>query len=311
MRSLSLGAFAGGRAIVSSVMEDLSIVVVHHRTPEILEVCLERLAEGAPGAAIVLVDTSPDAAALARLVERYPDLEVVQAPNHSYAHAVNLGLHRTHTRLVAHMNADVYVERTTFARLVAVLEQHPTTGVVAPLARTPSGRRQDHGPLYHPHYLRLGLRPGGSVRVPWLTGCLQVVRREAVQRCGGFDPSLRFYNEDMEFCFRVRSAGFDCRLVDVPVLHLGGSSTPASADFLVEGVRGGYQLTRRYLPRPARAAHRAALWAWGSAGAAFARDAEHRRAFRRIQAMARTGHVDDGPFGPTLQDLEDPSLDRP
>ncbi|MEJ2358123.1 MAG: glycosyltransferase [Deinococcales bacterium] len=291
--------------------EPLSVVVVHHRTPEILEVCLERLAHGAPDATVVLVDTGPDAEHLARLVETYPSLEVVQAPNHSYAHAVNLGLRRTRSRLVAHMNADVYVEPGTFPALVAALERHPGTGVVAPLARTPSGRRQDHGLPYHPHYLRLSLRPGGSVRVPWLTGCLQLIRREVLERCGGFDPSLRFYNDDMEFCLRVRAAGFDCRLVDVPVLHLGGSSTPASGAFLVEGVRGGYQLTRRFLPRPARAMHRTALWAWGTAGATLARDDQRRRAFHRIAAMARSGTFDDAPFGTTLQDLDGAFTDRP
>jgi N-acetylglucosaminyl-diphospho-decaprenol L-rhamnosyltransferase len=235
----------------------------------------------------------------------------VTAPNHSYAHAVNVGLKRADGAFLAHMNADVYVEPATFARLLDALERHPDAGVAAPLARTPQGRRQDHGLLYHRHYLRLGLHPGGSVRVPWLTGCLQVVRRSVLDRIGGLDPSLRFYNEDMEFCLRARAAGFHCLLVDVPVLHLGGSATPNAGAFLVEGVRGGYQLSRRYLPAPARLAHRVALAAWGSLGGAFAREPERRRALRRIAAMARSGRFDESPFGDTLQDLDDPRGQRP
>ena len=297
------------RGIVTDVTAELSVVVVHHRTPEILAACLERLARSRPPVRPIVVDTAPDDGVLAAVRARHPEVLTLTAANHSYAHAVNVGLKLASGALVAHMNADVFVETDTFARLSDALERDPGAGVAAPLARTPQGRRQDHGLLYHPHYLRLALRPGGSVRVPWLTGCLQLVRRPLLERIGGLDPSLRFYNEDLEFCLRARAAGFACRLVDAPVLHLGGRSTPADGAFLVEGVRGGYQLTRRYLPRPARVAHRAALALWGALGSAVAREPERRRTLARIAGMARGGSFDDPPFGPTLADtLPDASV---
>jgi len=289
-------------AIVTDVRAEPSVLVVHHRTPEILVACLERLAHSRLPVRPIVVDTAPDEGTLASVRARYPEALTLTAPNHSYAHAVNVGLERAAGAFVAHMNADVFVEPDTFAHLVGALEHDPGAGVAAPLARTPQGRRQDHGLLYHPHYLRLELRPGRSVRVPWLTGCLQVVRRSVLERIGGLDASLRFYNEDLEFCLRARAAGFGCRLVDTPVLHLGGSSTPADGAFLVEGVRGGYQLSRRYLPRPARLAHRAGLMAWGALGSALARKPERRRALARVAAMARSGSFDDAPFGSSLAD---------
>ena len=281
---------------------ELSVVVVHYRVPDILLEALRRLARAAPHAEKILVDNDPEPTLLARARDVAPGLVTLGADNHSYAHAVNVGLERAAGAFVAHMNADVFVEPDTFAHLVGALEHDPGAGVAAPLARTPQGRRQDHGLLYHPHYLRLELRPGRSVRVPWLTGCLQVVRRSVLERIGGLDASLRFYNEDLEFCLRARAAGFGCRLVDTPVLHLGGSSTPADGAFLVEGVRGGYQLSRRYLPRPARLAHRAGLMAWGALGSALARKPERRRALARVAAMARSGSFDDAPFGSSLAD---------
>lgn len=287
---------------MTGVTAELTVVVVHHRTPEILATCLERLRRSRPPVRPIVVDTAPDDAALEAVRARHPDAVTLSAPNHSYAHAVNLGLKHAAGDFVAHMNADVFVERDTFARLLDALEHDVGAGVAAPLARTPQGRRQDHGVLYHRHYLRLGLRPGGSVRVPWLTGCLQVVRRSLLERIGGLDPSLRFYNEDLEFCLRARAAGYGCLLVDTPVLHLGGSATPTDGAFLVEGVRGGYQLTRRYLPRAARLAHRAALVLWGTLGSTGGRDPQRRRALARIAAMARSGRFDEAPFGDTLAD---------
>lgn len=282
-------------------VERLSVVVVHHRTPDILATCLARLARAAPEAQVLVVDTGADDGAWERLRAAHPRVEAIRTVNHSYAHAVNVGLQRARGRFVAHMNADVYVEPDTFERLLATFARYPETGVAAPLARTPSGRRQDHGPLYHRHYLRLDRHPGSSVAVPWLTGCVQLVSRAALDRCGGLDPSLRFYNEDRDFCLRVRRAGLACRLVDTPVLHLGGRSTPAEGAFLVEGVRGGYQLSRRYLPVPARALHRFGLLLWATAAAATARRPERRRAYATIASMAIRGTFDESPFGATLE----------
>lgn len=50
--------------------------------------------------------------------------------------------------------------------------------------------------------------------VPWLSGCFQVVKRQVVLELGGMNSSLRFYNEDIEWCWRLRRAGWACHLVD-------------------------------------------------------------------------------------------------
>lgn len=296
------GAAAGG----SGPPPELSVVVVHHRVPDVLLAALTRLTRGAPDAEVVLVDTDPDPALVLRARRVLPALVALAAPNHSYAFAANVGIKRARGRFVALMNPDVYLETDTLPRLLAVLRGHPTAGVAAPVARTPAGRRQDHGPLFHPNYLRLALAPGGSVRVAWVPGYLHLVRREALSAAGGLDASLRFYNEDADFCRRLRRAGFHARLVDAPVLHLGGSSTPASPAFLVEGLRGGYQLSRRYLPRPLRRAHRRALLAWARLAAAWASGPDRRDAYRAVAAMARSGRFDEPPFGATLTDPPHP-----
>ena len=285
------------------VTAELCIVVIHYRVPRVLAECLARLQRFVPDAEIVLVDTAPDDDVLAEVHAAHPGIQLVRATNHSLAHAVNIGIKRSRAPFVAFMNADVYVEPSTFDELLAVLASEPQAGIVGPLALTPRGRPQDQGPDYLFHYLRLPRAPGRSVEVPWLAGCLQLVRREVLAHCGGLDPSLRFYNEDIEFCVRARRAGFRSRLVATPVLHLGGSSTPAAAAFMVEGRRGGMQLSRRYYPPWVRRLHRAFLIAEGWLGATFAGDDTMRERYRLQLAMAWQGRFDESPFGATLQDL--------
>ena len=272
--------------------------------------CLTRLARFAPRAELIVVDTDPDDAMLDRLRSRHPGLKLVRSSNHSFAHAVNLGLRCATAPLLAYMNADVYVEAETFPRLQAALAAHGAAGIAGPLALRPNGRPQDQGPAYRLHYLRLPRTPGASIRVPWLAGCLQLLRREVLERCGGLDPSLRFYNEDLDFCVRAHRAGFTLLLVRAPVLHVGGSSTPSAGMFMLEGRRGGMQLSRRYYPPVVRHLHRAGLWVEARLGRLFVRDLQVRGRYHEMLTMVRDQSFDESPFGATLSERRVPEESR-
>jgi N-acetylglucosaminyl-diphospho-decaprenol L-rhamnosyltransferase len=288
------------------VGSELEVVVVHHRTPKLLLEALERLALHAPQWRVVVVDTALDPSLPRQLDGVHPRLTWLEAPNHSYAHAVNLGLKATTAPLVAAMNADVLVEARTLDDLASAFVDG-RVALAGPLARTSSGSLQDQGLPYRWHVARLRWRGPASahgappsVGVPWLTGCLIVVRRAALDRVGGMDGSLRFYNEDLEWGLRCRAAGFRNALVATEVIHVGASSTPLEGRFLIEGLRGGYAVTRRAMPPIVRLAHR-----WGVAAAAWVqarlgRDATVRAAWQEVQRRFVRGDLDASPFGPTL-----------
>ena len=273
------------------VSRDLSILVLHYRTPDILKTCLEKLAVAAPGVRVVVVNSGPpeDVAGLG--------VETLQVSNYSFAHTLNCGLELVTTPYAAHLNADVYVTGRTFPKLLEALK-HPGVGMAGPRARTPDGRLQNQGLPYRRHYRRL--ERSSSVAVPWLSGCLQLVRMEAVRAVGGMDASLRFYNEDTEWCYRFRRAGFACHLVDTDVVHLGGSSTPNDPRFIVEGFRGGYKLSQRFHGSVYGALHRTVVRALSGWGSSFARTPAERQASAQVREMFRQGDFDESPFGDTL-----------
>ena len=277
------------------MFDELSILVIHYCTPDLLQACLARLESSAPSARIIVVDSSPQ--------EEVPDfgVETLRVPNHSFAHALNCGLKRADTPLVAHLNADVFVEDETFPKLLKAV-QEPGVGMVGPQARTRDGLLQNQGVPYRRHYARLGRRKQDSVSVPWLSGCLQLVRAEAVAAVGGMDASLRFYNEDVEWCFRFRRAGWACRLVKTDVLHLGSSSTPKDPRFIVEGFRGGYKLSQRYHGPVYGHLHRAAVRLMSGWDKRFSRDPVQRQAAEQVGEMFRRGEFDESPFGETLSE---------
>jgi N-acetylglucosaminyl-diphospho-decaprenol L-rhamnosyltransferase len=282
----------------------LEIAVIHHRTPTLLARCLEALARHAGDVPVLVVDTAFDASLPRQLDGVHDALTWREAPNHSLAAAVNVALKSTRAPLFMHMNADVVINPSTTSDLLAAMED-PGVAMAGPLPLTEAGVPQSLGLPYRLHYTRLRAaavrRPGASVDVPWLSGCLQVVRREAVMDVGGMDASLRFYNEDIDWCLRLRRAGWRCRLVASEVLHVGGASTPADR-FLPEGLRGGYVISRRYGAPPLRPLHRLAVLATAEVAGRSARGEGRRRAWREVARRFRDDDLERSRFGATLSE---------
>ena len=279
------------------------MVVVHYRTPEVLDGCLERVRRVLPGVPVIVVDADSGDGTPERLAREYPWVQTLVAPNHSMAHAVNTGLKTTRSAFVLQMNADVFLEAGAAEALLAALAD-PAVGMVGPRCRDAQGRIQDQGPLYRRHHLRLLLSRRSSVRVPWLSGCCTLLRREALEAVGGLDGSLRFYNEDTDWCYRLSAAGYACHLVATDVKHLGGASTPADARFWLEGLRGGMQLSRRYRSPRYRRWHRRAVLAYGSLARGWL-GLRRQGSDERLAALQRLfgeQRFDESPFGATLNE---------
>lgn len=274
----------------------LEVVVTHYRTPELLEQCLARLAAELPGVPVTVVDADSGDGTVAWLRRDHPWVTALATRNHSMAGAVNAGLKRTCRPYVLQMNADVFLEPGTVPQLLAALEP-AGVGMVGPRCRTPAGRWQDQGLLYRRHHLRAAR--AGRAEVGWLSGCCTLVKREALQAVGGLDSSLRFYNEDIDWCHRLRAAGYACVLVNAPVTHVGGASTPREPRFVLEGLRGGMQLSRRFRPPPYRALHRFAVLAYARLARPFAAP-EKRRFLEMLERLFAERRFDESPFGATL-----------
>jgi N-acetylglucosaminyl-diphospho-decaprenol L-rhamnosyltransferase len=285
----------------------LEVAVIHHATPTVLARCLEALAEHAPGVDVRVVDTAFDPSLPGQLDGIHPRLTWTAVPNHSLSAGVNAALRRARHPFLVHMNADVFVGATTFADLLSAMDDE-TVAMSGPLALTAAGTPQDLGIPYRRHYARVRWRQRhasgrpAAVDVPWLSGCLQLVRLSAVHRVGGMDASLRFYNEDLEWCLRLRGAGLRCRLVATEVVHLGGAATPPGSRFLLEGLRGALVLSRRYAPPLVRGGHRLGVIGVAEVAARAASQPARRAAWREVARRFRADDLERSAFGPTLDD---------
>ncbi|HVT20090.1 MAG TPA: glycosyltransferase [Mycobacteriales bacterium] len=188
-------------------------------------------------------DGTADAAAAA-----FPGIEVeAAADNVGFAAGMNALLRRTTAPYVFLLNGDAWPEEGALAALVAAAEAHPDVGVVAPLLRRPDGSIEHSAWPYPSLWLSsifmFGLRrlvPRSVARrwllppewghdearyVGWAVGAALLIPRRALDAVGGLDESFFMYGEDVEWCWRMRQAGFRVWFEPAAtVRHVGGAS---------------------------------------------------------------------------------------
>jgi hypothetical protein len=58
-----------------------------------------------------------------------------------------------------------------------------------------------------------------------VSGAYMFVRREALDKVGGFDEAFFMYGEDIDLSYRILQAGYQNRYLPLPIVHYKGEST--------------------------------------------------------------------------------------
>lgn len=235
---------------------------------------------------VVLDNGSDDQAEeLRRIRETHPEACLFGAKsNLGFARGCNAGL-RVALRMGADylmlLNNDVALHPDAIAELVATLEADPGMGAAGPLiyyASEPQrvwfggGEVQMGGRVGAEHGEDTDARPGDPPRGSgWLPGTAIMARREAVLRAGPLDPAYFLYWEDVDWCMRLRRAGYRLLLVPGAVLwHKVNASTgalPLSLSIVYYWERNRLRFIERWGDLPTRLiAWSKILWrllAWG------------------------------------------------
>jgi GT2 family glycosyltransferase len=171
---------------------------------------------------VLVVDNASDVPAEVTV----PGVELVRnQENLGVGGGRNLGVRSTYSPFVCFLDSDARLHPDALARLVAPMLNDPSIGLTAPVftdqhpeasaGRAPSFRRKleralNRTDLYEPTAHQ---GDGHSWDVDFAIGACQVFRRAAFVAVGGLDDSASFGPEDVDFCLRVRAAGW--RVVQV------------------------------------------------------------------------------------------------
>jgi N-acetylglucosaminyl-diphospho-decaprenol L-rhamnosyltransferase len=226
-------------------MPDVCVTIVLYNSRDHLPACLAALREDvdAGRAEIVAVDNaSPDDSVV--VVEReMADATIIRsAENLGFAGGCNLAWDRVDARYWMLLNPDVVLDPGTLGKLVRWMDAHADVGMASPWLGAYPGRafpsiRLTLLELVRVHRLlpaktREALLQGPYVRSgadaapepDWLPATAVIVRAEVVEAVGLLDEDFFLYGEDLEWCWRIRRAGWR-----VAVCPEGGGEHHASA----------------------------------------------------------------------------------
>ena len=201
---------------------DVAVIVVNWNRRQMTLACLASLAalEGA-AVDVILVDNGSQDGSAAAVAAAFPAVEIIALDeNHGFVGGNNAGMARAlahGARYVLLLNNDTVVAPDLVAQLLAVAERDARIAVVGPTIyyhATPDvvwsaggalDRRSGEGRM-----IGLGARDAGFVDRPvdFVTGCAMLVRTAAVAQVGLLDSRFFAYYEEVEWCRRMRQAGF-------------------------------------------------------------------------------------------------------
>jgi N-acetylglucosaminyl-diphospho-decaprenol L-rhamnosyltransferase len=230
-------------------MKRISVVIVGWQVRELLRGCLASIAahEDRDALEVWVVDNASTDGTAAMVAAEFPWVRLVALDhNPGFAAGNNVALQRATGDVAILLNPDTELHDAALTLLAAYLRTHPAVGVVGPRLENPDGSPQSAGfappslfqvwydlvpwprRLYHSRLN--GRYPNAPTETAYAVGfplgaCL-AVRRDVLERVGLLDEAYGMYMEELDFCARIRAAGYAVMILPtVAVTHHGGQST--------------------------------------------------------------------------------------
>jgi GT2 family glycosyltransferase len=252
---------------------DLSVIIVNYNVRDFLESSLTSVQQALRGldAEVIVVDNASDDGSVEMVRRKFPAVTVIEAGrNLGFAAANNLALGRARGGTIVLLNPDTVVQEDTFGTIVRFLAEHPDAGLAGCKILNPDGtlqpacRRSFPTPwvaftkisglsALYPRSRVFGrynlgyLDPDRTYEVDAISGSFMALRREVYEQVGGLDEEYFMYGEDLDWCFKVKQAGWKVYYVsDTRIIHYKGESVRRSD---IDEVRTFYRAMRIFVDK--------------------------------------------------------------
>lgn len=208
----------------------LAVIIVSYKCLDVLRECLDSLYAEGESLHIVVVDNASGDGTVEAVRAGYPDVVVIaNSENAGFPGANNQGIRLVESRNILLLNPDTVVVKGALRALIQFLDSDTQPKVVGPTVLNFDGSLQHTVHATIPGPLRFVAEQIGLVEtvgreiarsrsgavaelVSWVSGAALAFTRDVVRLIGELDENM-FWAEDLDFCYRARSAG-------IPVYHL-------------------------------------------------------------------------------------------
>lgn len=278
-RNAIYGAAHANSQLTDTLPAELAIVILNYRTPDLVSQCLLSIApeHNSYSVSVVVVDNDSGDDSAETIEKQIIDNNwsgwarlVRSDSNKGFAGGNNLGLDFVKDApFVLLLNSDTIVQPGCLTHCLRVIKSNPRIGALSCKLLNSDGSIQNVARKFpNPLFLTLsalGLpwrwprlfgwadiqdfnwnRDTVSRPVDWLGGAFLMVPRTVLEKIGPLDEEFFFYGEDVEFCHRIRKAGYLCWYeAAVATTHLGGGSSDVTR--LPKAQQNQHRWNARYL----------------------------------------------------------------
>ena len=266
-------------------MLDFGIVIVNYNTRDLLRDCLSSIYEsrGDFSSVVYVVDNASLDGSAEMVRREFSQTElIVSAQNNGYAYANNLGLRalglgdlgksvsQSPPAYVLLLNPDTILPPGALSNMMDFISLRPRAGVVGPRLVLADGkldkacRRSFPSPevsfyrmtglgILFPNSRRCGaynltyLDENQEAEIDSAVGACMLLRSQAIQDVGLLDESFFMYGEDLDWCYRIKQAGWKVLYnPDCTVLHYKKASSRHSRKALYEFYRAMLLFYRKH-----------------------------------------------------------------
>ena len=241
-------------------MFDLSIILVNYNGSKFIENCLNSIYKVTHeiNFEIILVDNNSTDNSIEIVKTKFPGATIIKNPrNLGFCKANNLGLKIYRGRYAMLLNTDTITQDGAFDQMVDFMDRNNDAGACAPKLLNPDNSPQHQGGFFAQRFW-LSDKP---VKVNFAVGACLLVRRKVIDKIGGLDENFFFGNDDLDWCLRIRKAGWNIYyLPQAEVIHYGGFTTKRfNPGLYVEGFRGGLYFAKKHYGKLAYQIYRSIL----------------------------------------------------
>jgi hypothetical protein len=265
----------------------LSIVIVSWNAKKYLHDCLDSILREAESneLEIIVVDNASSDGSQEMVRYLYPEVKLIcNEQNYGFAKANNIGIKKSKGKYVCLINSDVLVRNNCLTKMLSFMDENAGIGALGPKTFNTDGSLQ-RSCFEFPRPWNMFCRAlaldtlfpkikifSGRLMTYWehdekrsvdiLNGCFLMVRRETIEQVGCLDETFFFYGEDMDWCKRIRDAGWDVVFYpNAEITHYGGASSANSpVRFYVEMYRAELQYWNKHYGRYGNAMISAIIW---------------------------------------------------
>jgi len=228
----------------------LSICIVTYQACDYLKQCLNSICKSQRRSGkfeIIVVDNGSTDNTAEIIRANYKDICLIKnQENLGFTLPVNQALMKARGSYLLILNPDTVIELSALDDLIHFMEQHPEVGICGPKVLNPDGtlqkpcRRGESRPWavisyftglsrlfpkskLFGEYLLSYLDEDETHEVAGVSGSCMLIRREVIDQIGLLDERFFAYQEDADYCFRARQAGWKVFYVPTAkIIHYGG-----------------------------------------------------------------------------------------